>query len=177
MTSTLTISAATHDDADALVQLVNSAYRGESSKKGWTTEADLLDGIRMDVDGMMHLLDKSGSVILQARDNKNQLLGCVNLQQQSGQVYLGMLTVSPDLQGGGIGKELLKASEQYARQKNAEAIIMTVISIRKELIAWYERHGYAMTGERKPFPSSDPRFGIPKQSLEFVVLRKKLEPY
>src|SRR4051812_22738924 len=109
MTSTLTISRATHDDVDALVQLVNSAYRGESSKKGWTTEADLLDGIRMDVDGMMDLMDKSGSLILQARDNKNELLGCVNLQQQNNQVYLGMLTVSPHHQGAGIGKELLKA--------------------------------------------------------------------
>jgi ribosomal protein S18 acetylase RimI-like enzyme len=175
MTSTLTISAAAEHDAEALVQLVNSAYRGESSRKGWTTEANLLDGIRTDVDAMIDLMNKPGSVILQVRDNKNQLVGCVNLQRQHDEVYLGMLTVLPDLQGGGIGKELLKASERYALENDASAIVMSVISIRKELIAWYERHGYAITGERKPFPTSDPRFGIPKQSLEFVILRKTLQ--
>jgi N-acetylglutamate synthase-like GNAT family acetyltransferase len=123
---------------------------------------------------MQKLIDGPGSILLQCRNENNELLGCVNLQKQQDELYLGMLTVSPNLQGGGIGKELLSASEHYAWQLQLNTIAMTVISIRSELIAWYERRGYYRTGETKPFPSSDPRFGIPKQPLEFVVLKKAL---
>jgi ribosomal protein S18 acetylase RimI-like enzyme len=175
MTKTFTISRATPSDVPALVQLVNSAYRGESSKRGWTTEADLLDGIRTDEENMHRLVEDPNGVMLICRDKQNELLGCVNLQMQVDHLYLGMLTVSPELQGGGIGKKLLQASEQYATANGFGTIIMSVISIRTELIAWYERRGYQRTGETKPFPPSDPRFGIPKQALEFVVLKKKVD--
>jgi len=174
MTSSLTISPASTNDVHQLVELVNSAYRGESSKRGWTTEADLLGGIRTDEASMMKLINNPQGVILHVRNEKNELLGCVNLERQAEQLYLGLLTVSPELQGGGIGKELLKASESYARQHQLAAIGMTVISIRTELIAWYERHGYKRTGETKAFPATDPSFGIPKQPLEFIVLKKFL---
>ena len=174
MTSTLNISTASTGDVTAIVTLVNSAYRGETSKQGWTTEADLLDGIRTDEEAIAEIITRPGSVILVCRDGKNNVIGCVHLQQQEQEVYLGMLTVSPQLQGAGIGKELLKNAEWWAHQANANAIVMTVISIRSELIAWYERHGYSRTGETKAFPSSDPRFGIPKQDLEFIILKKSL---
>ena len=174
MTKSITITRATLKEVPELVQLVNSAYRGEGSKRGWTTEADLLDGIRTDEESMQHLISNPNGVMLECRNEQNELLGCVNLQQQNDQLYLGMLTVSPELQGGGIGKELLQASEQYAKQNGFCAIVMSVISIRVELIAWYERCGYQKTGETKPFPSSDPRFGIPKQLLEFIVLKKRI---
>ena len=174
MTSNLAISPASFTDIPQLVALVNSAYRGETSKRGWTTEADLLGGIRTDEAAIQKLIDGPGSVLLQCRNENKELLGCVNLQNKQDELYLGMLTVSPDQQGGGIGKELLSASEQYARQQQVKAISMTVISIRSELIAWYERRGYHRTGETKPFPSSDPSFGIPKQPLKFVVLKKTL---
>jgi hypothetical protein len=104
MISELTISPAGNDDVPQLIELVNSAYRGESSKRGWTTEADLLGGIRTDETSMIALINNPGSVILQCRNDKNELLGCVNLQEQAGQLYLGLLTVSPVLQGGGLGK-------------------------------------------------------------------------
>ena len=172
MTKTSFISIATSADVPELVVLVNSAYRGETSKLGWTTEADLLDGIRTDPESMTQLLNKEGSTVLQYRNENNELLACVNLQDQGEQLYLGLLTVSPLLQGAGIGKELLKASEQFAMHHNFKSIVMSVISIRSELIAWYERHGYSRTGEKKEFPSTDPRFGIPKRELEFVVLKK-----
>lgn len=167
------ISAATPNDAIALDKLVNSAYRGESSRQGWTTEADLLDGTRTDASAIAELIQTPGTVLLKYVDGQ-EILGCVELRNQHGKLYLGMLTVKPNLQGKGIGKELLMAAEQEARKQNCHAIYMTVISVRKELIDWYLRHGYQLTGETKPFAFNDPRFGQPKRKLEFVVLEKKL---
>ena len=84
-----------------------------------------------------------------------------------------MLTVAPELQGGGVGKQLLQAAIDFARGNSSKSIYMTVISLRHELIAWYERHGYHKTGEKKPFPAGAP-FGIQKQPLELIVLEKTL---
>lgn len=167
------ISMATLADVPQLNTLVNSAYRGELSKKGWTTEADLLGGIRTDEQVLTSLINKENSVLLLYKNN-DTIVGCVNLQQHDNKLYLGMLTVNPDLQGGGVGKILLKASEDYAKEKACTKIYMTVISIRKELISWYERHGYKDTGERKPFPMNDPKFGLPKRDLEFIVMEKMI---
>ena len=172
MSSSSFIRPAQLSDIPQLEKLVNSAYRGDSSRKGWTTEADLLDGIRTSTESLSELLQQPDSLVL-LFEQDNQLIGCVSLQKQRHQLYLGMLTVAPDLQAKGIGKQLLFASEKTARDWNCSAITMTVISVREELIAWYRRHGYTPTGERKPFPD-DPKFGIMKQPLEFIVLEKKL---
>ena len=161
------------EDAPILSNLVNSAYRGDSSRQGWTTEADLLDGTRTDAKAIEYLMGRPGTTILKYVDNAT-ILGCVELDRKGDQLYLGMLTVQPDLQGRGIGKELLKAAEIEARRHKCTGILMTVISIRRELIAWYIRHGYIDTGHRKPFEVPDSRWGIPKMKLEFVVLEKKL---
>jgi len=174
MTTALTISPASTADIPALVALVNSAYRGESSKKGWTTEADLLDGQRTDPASMENELNKPGSVILKCADSSGRLLGCVYLERQNNFLYLGMLTVLPEMQGAGIGKQLLQASERYATEHGFSSIRMTVISIRRELIDWYERQGYSDTLIRRPFPAGDPKFGIPRQELEFIVMEKLL---
>lgn len=157
-----------------MVQLVNSAYRGEGSKKGWTTEADLLGGVRTDEEAMKEMVTRPDAVVLKDVDEAGAIIGCVYLKNQQKNLYLGMLTVQPDIQAQGIGKKLLEASEDHAKELALPAIMMTVISARHELIAWYERRGYQLTGERKAFPSSDPRFGLPKQDLEFVVLQKKI---
>ncbi len=167
------ITVATLTDASDLEELVNSAYRGESSKKGWTTEADLLGGQRTNEAGIREMLAEPDAVILKYTSGEGRLQGCVYLKKKTGKLYLGMLTVSPDLQAKGIGKQLLTAAESMARHCGCSTIEMTVISVRKELIAWYERHGYAATGETAPFPT-DPKFGLPKQSLEFIVLEKQL---
>ncbi|MFT3934806.1 MAG: GNAT family N-acetyltransferase [Chitinophagaceae bacterium] len=169
----LKIEPATIADIPLLNKLVNSAYRGESSKKGWTTEADLLDGIRTDEEGLKKMLSKENAIVLLAK-HEQAIVGCVYLEKQLNRLYLGMLTVSPELQGAGIGKRLLEAADDYALKEKLTAISMTVITVRKELIAWYERHGYKKTGETKPFPN-DPAFGIPKQPLEFLVMRKTVE--
>ena len=173
MSSELFIAPATKEDIPALNRLVNSAYRGETSRKGWTTEADLLDGIRTDPEALEDMMEQPGAVILKCSDNQGTLRGCVFLKKTEDQLYLGMLTVSPEQQGGGIGKKLLEASEQYAHEHRCHKIVMTVISVRSELIAWYERKGFRTTGEKSPFPK-DPRFGIPKQDLEFVVMEKEV---
>lgn len=173
--SSLIILPATTEDVPALVALVNSGYRGDSSRQGWTTEADLLGGIRIDEESMTDLIKAPGSAVLKATDATGAIHGCVHLQDAEKALYLGMLTVSPALQNAGIGRELMLAAESFAQRKDFSAITMTVISVREELIAWYQRRGYADTGERKPFPMNDPRFGLPKQPLEFIVMEKKLK--
>src|SRR5262245_18923716 len=165
---------ATHEDAPALERLINSAYRGDSSRKGWTTEADLLDGGRTDAEALRDIMKRSDTTLFKCVQDES-IVGTVELRREGSKIYLGMLTVRPDLQGAGIGKKLLDAGEAFAREKKCEAVFMTVISVRKELIDWYVRHGYALTGERKQFDINDPRFGIPKNKLEFLVLEKRID--
>lgn len=166
------ISLATEPDIPALNVLVNSAYRGDSSRKGWTTEADLLDGIRTDEDALRTMLQNPTVIILTYKQGE-QLLGCVYLETKGQNLYLGMLTVAPDAQASGIGKQLLSAAEQIALEQQCRAVTMTVITQRHELIAWYQRQGYEPTGETQPFPDN-PRFGLPKQPLAFIVMEKRL---
>jgi ribosomal protein S18 acetylase RimI-like enzyme len=168
------ISAAELKDVSELNELVNSAYRGDSSRQGWTTEADLLDGIRIDEERLTEVIQKQDSVILKYTDDKNKIIGCVHLEKKGHKMYLGMLTVSPTLQSRGIGKELIRTSEAYAMRQNCFSVYMSVITDRTELIAWYEKYGYKNTGIKKPFPMGNPRFGLPKKELEFVVLEKIL---
>lgn len=168
------IRKATLHDAGPLARLVNSAYRGDSSRKGWTTEADLLEGTRTDEAGIRELITRANHAILIC-ERSGELLGCVEIDTSNPhKLYLGMLTVNPDLQGKGIGKILMKAAEEEGAKSGCHSVYMTVISVRKELIEWYKRQGYQETGERKPFSFNDPRFGLPKKSLEFIVLEKKL---
>jgi ribosomal protein S18 acetylase RimI-like enzyme len=170
----MTISKATAADIPSLVILVNSAYRGEASKKGWTTEADLLKGeLRTDITTLGELLDKEGAALLKYTSPEDIITGCVYLQKQERGLYLGMLSVSPEMQAAGIGKQLLAAAMLHAKETDCRVIFMNVISLRTELIAWYQRHGYELTGERKPLPD-DNRFGIPTQPLEFVIMEKPL---
>jgi ribosomal protein S18 acetylase RimI-like enzyme len=161
---------------EELVELVNSAYRGDSSKQGWTTEEHLLGGQRVDEDGILENIEREGSVILIAEDDDTgKLLGCVHLENHSGKCYLGMLTVDPTLQKKGIGKMLIDESEAFAMFWGCTHLYMTVISVRTELIEYYKKQGFKLTGEKKPFPYGDERFGIPKvDNLEFVVLERKL---
>ncbi len=171
----LTFRHATLADIDALVMLVTSAYRGDASKQGWTTEADLLDGQRIDSEVLRKDIERQRSLIVIA-EREAQLLACVHVAQDDGAGYLGMFSVKPDLQGGGVGKLLLAEAERIARDEwKLPAMRMTVIDIRDELIAFYERRGYRRTGVTKPFPYGDERFGIPKRDdLRFEVLEKSL---
>lgn len=166
------ITKAIIEDVKALNTLVNSAYRGESSKKGWTSEADLLGGIRITEEELTNTIQKSDTIILKYTHNK-VIIACMMLVEKTDKLYLGMLTVSPELQGGGIGKQLLKQAEIIAHDKGLSKIGMTVISARQELIDWYKRHGYEDTGEREPFLVNY-HLGDPKQHLEFIVMEKEI---
>ena len=163
-------------DAEALVPFVNGGYRGESSKRGWTTEADILGGQRTDPGKMREMIDADDARVELAHAEDGTLLGCVYLKKEAdGSCYLGMLTVDPARQAGGIGKLIMAHSDAVARAWGCRRMRMTVISVRGELIAYYERRGYARTGASEPFPEDDPRFGLPKvRGLVFVELAKAL---
>ena len=167
--------AATDADIDAIVALVTSAYRGESSRAGWTTEADLLDGNRIDPEVLRTDLERPRSRVLLAEADGG-LQACAHVADEDGAGYFGMFAVRPGLQGGGLGKQLLAECERIARDEwQLPVMRMTVIDVRAELIAFYERRGYRRTGEFKPFPYGDSRFGQPKRDdLRFEVLEKPL---
>jgi ribosomal protein S18 acetylase RimI-like enzyme len=168
------ISLAGVSDSEQLLTLVNSSYRGESSRRGWTTEADLIAGeVRISESALKEVLELKGSVVLVYREAET-LVGCVNLQHKGDYLYLGMFSVTPEKQNAGIGRKLLQAAEELARQWHLDAIRMSVISVRSELIAWYKRNGYADTGERIPF-LEDGMSGKHLQQLEFMILEKKLQ--
>jgi len=167
------IMEASLNDVASIGRLVNSAYRGDSSRKGWTTEADLLDGIRIDEEMLQQYIEDSDSAILKCMNDDEQITGCVYLKKQGSHLYMGMLTVAPELQAKGIGKMLLQAAEAEASKKGCESIVITVITRRHELVDWYKRHGFVETGEKQPFPENE-RFGKPKFPLEFLIMEKQL---
>jgi ribosomal protein S18 acetylase RimI-like enzyme len=163
------------EDVPSLVALVNSAYRGDSSRVGWTTEADLLGGQRIDSERLAETITQPDQVVL-VHERGDGPLACVLLERVGDSAYLGLLTVRPTAQGDGIGRQLLTAAEKFVSEAwQSRSIHMTVIVQRSELIAWYERCGYHRTGEFRPFPYGDERSGLPKRSdLQFEVLRKIL---
>jgi len=169
------LEPATSDDLPALHALVESAYRGESARRGWSHEADLLEGQRTDLAALEATLADTEQHLLVFRDNE-VLRACVALTTKGdGLAYLGMLTVDPKRQGAGLGRLILAAAEEHAAAFGASRVEMTVIAQRSELIAWYERRGYALTGEQRPFPHGDPRFGLPRRDdLIFAVMEKTL---
>ncbi|MDZ4676088.1 MAG: GNAT family N-acetyltransferase [Oligoflexia bacterium] len=163
-------------EAQAIADLVNSAYRGESSRKGWTTEADLLGGQRIDASGICEIIKQENGALLLAIESE-KIMGCVHVRKISSHTaYLGMLTVAPDQQSKGLGKLLLQATEKFcSTQWHCSEMEMTVITSRDELINWYKRRNYELTGETRPFPMDDPKFGIPLVlNIEFSVLKKKI---
>ncbi len=181
--STLRFRTATEADFSALIDLVTSAYRGDASRQGWTTEADLLDGQRIDADMLRADVSRPHNLILLAED-QGRLLACAHIavdtdaRGDTGEktAYFGMFSVSPLAQGGGVGKVVLAEAERIARDTlGCARMQMTVIDCREELIAFYERRGYVRTGIKKPFPYGDPHYGLPKRDdLRFEVLDKPL---
>ncbi|MFD8734875.1 GNAT family N-acetyltransferase [Streptomyces sp. NPDC059618] len=171
----LTFRDAVDTDVDALVALIESAYRGESSRAGWTTEADILQGRRTDPEGVRAVVEAPDSRLL-AVERDGVLVACCQLEHRGDHAYFGMFAVSPTLQGGGLGKVIIAEAERTVREAwGVTEMHMTVISVREDLIAWYERRGYRRTGRMTPFPYGDERFGIPQRDdLRFELLVKPL---
>ncbi len=170
----LTFRPATAEDTDLLVSLVNSAYRGDVSRAGWTTEADLLGGQRTDSDEIQSLITTQNSIILLGMQD-TEVIASLHLRLDGTNAQLGMFAIKPTLQGAGIGKQCLQKAEHFVQHEwGVSTIAMTVITLRHELIAYYERRGYRNTGLLKPFPAS-PKFGIPRVTgLQLTVLIKSL---
>ena len=176
----LQFRSAIPDDVDAIVTLVTSAYRGDASRQGWTTEADFLDGNRVDRDVLRHDIERPHSCV-QLAERGDAVIACAHVAVEHvddgpDAGYFGMFSVNPQLQGGGIGKAVLDEAERIARDEwQLPVMRMTVIDIRDELIAFYQRRGYRRTGVFKPFPYGDARYGLPKRDdLRFEVLEKAL---
>jgi len=170
MSDTLAITPANCADAPALKDLLEAAYRGDSARRGWNHEADILDDERTAPGELEALLADPAVTILTARDSTG-LIGCVAVTVKDADLaYLGMLCVAPDLQSAGLGGRLLEAAENHARAQVITAMEMTVIDSRAALIAWYERRGFARTGETRPFPV------LRNPPVTFVVLEKPLGP-
>jgi ribosomal protein S18 acetylase RimI-like enzyme len=168
---------ATHADLPAAAAFINAAYRGDSARQGWSHEADLLDGQRISAEDLAQDLRRAGSMLGLYRDAaEGELLGCVWLEpKEDATWYLGMLTVKPDLQARQIGRSLLAAAEGYAYGQGARRMRISVISLRAPLIAWYERRGYALTGEVLPFPYDNEKVGLPRRmDLTLSVMAKAL---
>lgn len=170
----LSIAKAEKQDAEQITALANAAYRGESSKQGWTTEADLLAGRRTETEEILRLIATDDSMFLLCKDAA-ELVGSVHLQKQADLVCLGMLAVRPSLQGRGVGKQLLLAAELAALETwGVGKSVMTVIACRHELIAFYQRRGYRRTGVSKAFPVN-PELWTPKVAdLRLEILEKIL---
>jgi ribosomal protein S18 acetylase RimI-like enzyme len=163
------------EDVPVLVPLVESAYRGDASRAGWTTEADILQGQRTDAEGVAAVItDPRSRLMVVERDG--DLVACCQLEHRGEAAYFGMFAVRPELQGAGLGKRIIAEAERRVRELwGVREMHMTVISVREELIAWYERRGYRRTGRTTPFPYGDERFGVPQRDdLEFELLVKPL---
>jgi ribosomal protein S18 acetylase RimI-like enzyme len=165
-----TLRAATAADAPALADLINRAYRSAPTQAGWTTEGHLLEGPRIDEATLLELLAAQPAALLQA-ELGSELAGCVYLEPQGETLYLSLLAVAPEAQAHGLGRQLLAAAEAHARQAGCHRIRMSVLALRPELLAWYERQGYRRTGASEPFPATT-RFGRPRQPLTLLTLEK-----
>ncbi|MFD0366835.1 GNAT family N-acetyltransferase [Streptomyces sp. NPDC059071] len=174
-TGPITYREASLDDVPVLVPLVESAYRGDSSRGGWTTEADLLEGQRTDAEGVAAVITAPGSRLMVV-ERDGEIVACCQLEHRGDAAYFGMFAVRPELQGAGLGRLIIAEAERRVRELwDAREMHMTVISVRAELIAWYERRGYRRTGRMTPFPYGDERFGVPQRDdLEFELLVKEL---
>jgi GNAT superfamily N-acetyltransferase len=163
------------DDVEAVVALVESAYRGDAAREGWTTEADLIGGQRTDAAAVAEALSQPEVVIVVGHLD-GELVACAQLTWRPHAVEFGMFAVRPRRQGGGLGAALLAEAEATAVRRWSGAVMeMLVIAQRSELIEWYGRRGYLPTGQTRPFPYGNARYGLPNRpDLSFVVLAKLL---
>jgi GNAT superfamily N-acetyltransferase len=169
---TISYRLAQIDDVQPVVNLINSAYRGEASKVGWTTEADFLDGVRTTLDEVTHLIQSKDTFFLLSFE-ENELIGCILAEIKEEKVRFGMFVIKPILQNRGLGKQLLEQAEQQVKQKwGISDFEMVVISCRKELLEYYERRGYFYSGKTLPFPLNPDLWTLKVEHLDFKIIEK-----
>lgn len=173
--SNLQFPNAVPEQAGEITSLVNSVYRGDNAKKGWTTEAEILGGIRITEEKVTEYINTKDNVIMLAVNDK-KIIGCVHLEKEGNSCWLGMLSVDVNYQTYGLGKMLIEKSESFVKEKfGCGEMKMKVIGVRKELLEYYFRRGYRLTGEREDFIVDEDTFGKPfVQGLYFEILSKKL---
>jgi ribosomal protein S18 acetylase RimI-like enzyme len=172
------VQVAGQNDHEGIVALVNDAYRGASQRPGWTNESEIISGPRIDVPALAAMTGAGGATVLVTRDG-GAVSGCVALtpltREDAETWYLSMLAVDPGRQKGGAGRAVMAAAEDHVRAAGGRTIKISVIQLRTELIAWYERAGYVRTGVVESFPYDDPSVGTPlRDDLELVELKKVL---
>ena len=176
MIDEIVLTQAVEADHDEIAELSNWAYRGTGPQSSWTVES-YLEGERTNVGALRaDLAEAPQARILVWRAEGGELQGHCWLEPLEAEVwYLGLLSVRPDRQDQKLGRRLLAAAEDHARDRGARRMQMSVINVRDTLIAWYERRGFVLTGEVQPFPYGDERFGKPlRGDLSFVVLERPL---
>lgn len=164
---------AQNSDLPQLSSFVNRAYRGDTARQGWTHEADLLDGTRVEASLLAEELARGVSLVMAYEGS--ELLGCYHFEMKDAHTaYVGMITVDPLKQGGGLGKQLLENAFARGRSLGAQVIKLTVMSDRLELIAYYERRGFKLTGTEFTFEPGDARYGLPKKDLVLLEMSRNL---
>lgn len=176
----MVLREATEADYAEIIDLANLAYRGrEGTKPSWNVEQGIVGGQRLNDSLLREELaaKEDGALLVYRDDPQGPLLGTAWLNpEDDGAWSLGLVTIRPELQNQQLGRRLLDAVENYARQRGAKLIVIGVLHVRETLIAWYERRGYRKTGETEPYPTDDPRFGTPlRENLHFVIMEKALE--
>jgi len=166
-------------DYAEIIDLANLAYRGrENAVASWNVEKGIVGGQRLDNSLLKdELAAKPDGALLIYRDEEDgPLLGTAWLNPESNDVWsMGLLTVRPELQNQQLGRRLLAAAEEYARDRGANRIRIGVLHVRDTLITWYERRGYQATGETEPYPYDDHRFGTPlRENLHFLIMEKTI---
>ncbi len=172
----ISLQPAQETDLPAIAAIMNAAFRGALAEQSWSFETSYITGNRTSEALLREEIAGGVQFLLAKEDGSAALQGCVSLQASTpGKWYLGSLTVDPALQNTGFGRKLLCSAEEYAVERGALVMEMTVVNVRNALISWYERRGYHRTGATRPFPYGDNRFGTPtRKDLEFIVLEKHL---
>jgi len=175
----MVLRTATEADFEEIIDLANLAYRGrEGATPSWNIEKGIVAGQRLDESLLREELaaKPNGALLVYREDSGGPPLGTAWLNpEENGAWSLGLLTVHPELQNQQLGRRLLAAVEDYARERGAKRIVIGVLHVRDTLIAWYERRGYRKTGTSEPWPVDDPRVGTPLvEDLRFVHLEKAL---
>lgn len=168
MQDKINILPAAPADAAGIVSLVNSAYRDHEAG-GWTTEATYISGDRITVPGILETMATPGQTVFKCENEAGELLGCVLLELHEDSIHLGMLSISPKLQNSGLGRQMIAFGEDYARSRQKKQVVITVVYLRYELIAWYERRGFTATGRTIPFPDN---VGELHEPIHFIEMAK-----